>query len=263
MSKLMMMGAGRHSAAAPAFTPASITGAVWFDGTDTSVMFTDDGSTAVASDTDDCRRWDAKLGSGASAYSLKRLAGTCPAYRTGGVGVEFVGSNSEYLLGAGLPLGASIYDNAFSIYMRVTVNSSTNNYLFGEGDGTGLGGYWIRTNPSNAAQPSLIIRNDGGTYFEQSAEAITMFDNTKRTLGIEHDGSGNLAYYIGTTSSATEAYSAAESVGTDGFALGGQYNAGVMTGGRYATLNLIHFVMAPATLSTGDRASLVSFLDGY
>jgi hypothetical protein len=87
------------SAAAPAFVPTDIAGlALWLDGSDATTLFTDGGTTLVASDGDAVQQWNDK--SGNARHVSNGGGNTRPLYKTAvqnsKSAVRFDGSN-DYL----------------------------------------------------------------------------------------------------------------------------------------------------------------------
>ena len=124
-NRMFIMNPYRY--AGPTFTPPDIPGLeLWYDSSDTSTLWQDDGrTTQVTATGQDVGAWDDKSGNG--GHAKQGTAGNRPIYR-GSNGIQFEDTNSEYLTNT-IYLPAFGVTSVFVVF-RLPANPTPNSDCF-------------------------------------------------------------------------------------------------------------------------------------
>lgn len=227
------------AAAGPAWSPTDLASLVaWWDFSDATTLFTDAGTTPVASDGDRIYRANDKSGNG--FYQQQATSGNRPAYK---VGIQN-GKSAAYLDAARLDAMTSA-----SVAGQYPGNAAT---------------VFIAFTPDNDLAYTVLNTNSSDTWwrFDGDGKAyMGVYRSTRIDAAYSAESSGDLLYAIASDNSAYKVWSG----GTSKLSTTGAFNADV-------TVSLSNDVTRPfsgwvyevvicnAVLSTADMNTLGAYL---
>jgi hypothetical protein len=249
----MLLGVGKQSGAAPAWTPASLTAPFsWYDPSDFSTMFQDQAKTTpvTAAGQNVCAINDK---SGAGNHMTQPTAANCPVLTLDGSLRPYLACNGAKVLIGGV---TGIVQNAPLLFAGAAIQSSV------------AGMIWSAETPAGGELIELSYSNNGIGY-EFSGRRITgdafstiavgTTDTTIQSYIGVHDYSGatttlykNGTAIVGPTASQTAGLTANATSPATGL-------CGWAGSGFLITAN-VYQVVVGQVLSAGDRASLDTFL---
>lgn len=251
-----------------AFTPASLSPALWLEADDLSTLYksVDSTTTPVTANNDPVATWTDKSGNG---FNLRAQDGTlAPAgnaaqYKTSGDlhWVETVATNSNglYRLAAlGLYAAAGC-----SIFVAADVDGSVvGRYLIAEGDAASTSSTYgaILSGPSANSQSTFIRNSASATLVTQaSTENASAFAiGTPKVYGFTDDGA-TIRSYINGVAGATTGYTRSGSLTQNTFGLGCAHRSGNV-GSLLVQAKIYAVVIVKRVLTDTERANLTTYL---
>lgn len=263
MSPIMTTGAGTFPAAGGgAFTPASLSPALWIEAATSSLFQSNAGTTAATANSDPVGFVTDKSG---NAFHLTSLADDTTRPLLQGVGthpyLDFDGTND--LLQRASSLG--MYNaGSCSIFVAVKANPATaaGLYLVSESANAGdpIVGYMEAKNSAPQTTATLFLRNNASVTLTGAAQGnITQalaFNNTDRVYGVIDDGSTITPYLDGVTGTGGS-YTRTGTFTPTRFNLGA-LNRTTIT--AYITARVYALVVVNRVIDSTERANLTTYL---
>lgn len=257
MAPILTTGAGGYPAiGGAAWTPASLPSLVAWYKADSGVY--NDAGTTLATNSQTVQQWNDQSGHG--YHMSQATAGNRPSFQTAGYnGKQTVLFSQAAATGLVTASGVAISGSPFSCFFvgQMTSGVDNNGRVMGYGTSTvadfSAGGtiFICRTGVTSALQTYRV----GG----EGQQAISLATNM--IVGFISDGANNTPYL---SNVAGTPFPDTNTNTTGGYlAIGSQLNAGgALASGAYWNGPISEIVLTNAAMSSGDRASLQTYLSG-
>ena len=255
-------GSKRRSAAGGAFTPASLTDSIWFDGSDVDTMWSDDVRATPIADAVGVQEWQAKGGAASPLALINATSGQRPVWNEAGGYLQFTSGNSSNLENTSQNLfglsSSSMGQIDHSIYVLADCPFSGWSFLGVDRSST-VGTHIAPLRISGTTyQPWHAI---GGIGSSGTSLTSAVTANTLSVFGVEVDDStDDYIFYDETTpSSALAQNTPGGTASCDNFVLGCWW---VYPSAKtyFFTGKIYQYVAVPYLLTTDERSDLVTWL---
>lgn len=198
------MGAANVAgSAAAAFTPLSLTPALWIDPSDTTTMFQSNAGTTTVTDGSVCGYAGDKSGAASNLTSAADDT-TRPTWNNN-AGLPYLngdGVNDTLRRTAALGLYAN---GAHSIFFAVRANPAASAALFAEGGSVTDASVSILANAATPSTGRYLQRNDAAALPVDATLAASYFPNTDNVIGLTDSGTSVTGYINGVAQTPTAA----------------------------------------------------------
>lgn len=240
-----------------AFSPASLSPALWLEANAANLFQSNAGSTAVSADGDVVGFWTDLSG---NSYNLSSAANdtTRPTYQSnsGHPYVVFDGVNDLLRKVAALGLYAN---GTCSLFVAVRGNPGTTSLVLAGEENSGSANTradWLNSDSGTATSSAFFMRGDSGTPSQTGTLNASAWDNTDKVIGLVWDGA-NVIGYSNSTASASRALASGLTITLNQFALGGLLRT---TASNWFAARVYGLVAVKSALNSTDRANLVTYL---
>jgi hypothetical protein len=261
MGHLTLLGAGKPPAAG-AFTPASLSPALWIEAATSALFQSNAGTTAATANSDPVGFVTDKSG---NAFNLTSLADDTTRPLLQGVGVhpylDFDGTND--FIGKSTSLGMYAA-GACSVFAAIKTNpaSASGLYLVSEtaNASSPIIAYMEAKNSAPQTTATVFLRNDGAVALTGANQGdITQalaFNNTDRVYGVIDDGSTITPYLDGVTGTGGS-YTRSGVFTPTRFGLGALNRTTVAS---FITTRVYALVVVNRAIDSTERANLTTYL---
>lgn len=251
-------------AGSAAFTPASLSPALWIEAGNTSNIFQSNACTTAASANSDPVGCIKDLSG--NGFNLTSAADDTTRPLLQGVGVhpylDCDGSNDILFRTASLDL----YNSAtgYSVFATTKGNTGTTNILVAEGNSTQTNTFnrLLVSSSTTATTQQAQSRDDAGSNANSGVLLVTTsYDNTDRVLGSTDDGAATATitgYKDSSTATGSATYThSGHTFTTDRFSICGGRRT---TSANFYVGRLYGLVIVKSVLSSTDRGNLITYM---
>lgn len=241
-----------------AFTPLSLTPALWIDPSDTATMFQSNAGTTTVTDTSVCGYAGDKSGNAKHFTSLANNT-TRPTWNnnSGKPYLNFDGTDDVLRNNTDMGFYSA---GALSTFIAVRGNPALNTYLFVSTETNGGAYYGIAQSSNGSASDSKIFMlNDASSVRFNSDLALGIWNNADVVYGVVDDGS-SITPYVNGVAGTTVPYTRSGALTLSCVTLGGLVIGGA--GGNWFGARIYELVSVKRVLTAPEIVSLNSYLSG-